>query len=357
MSRVFLSHSSRDNREAVAVKNWLIDHQPSGVEPALLNLFCRELNEERKRRGLSRFDVQLVEDARRDTLSNYYSSCVGDLPPRVADFIESELITEKGFRDSYVREDAVPAHLTEDELARLIDSRLLRLEDRDGVQRIELAHDVLTGVVREHRDRRRADEEKAALVARVQRQTAVQREGELASLEREHAARTGAAEQLAKRQEPQRRGIFLCYRRDDSRSEAGRLADALANRFGDRAVFMDVHHLRIGNWREQIDQSLASCAAVIVVIGPQWLAALKHRSATSDQVRYEIAQALLLGKIIIPVAVDRARLPDRGDLPDDIAPLNDAQGYELGVDRMWRPTLGELLDDLSDLLRDGSATP
>lgn len=167
MSRVFLSHSSRDNREAVAVKNWLIDHQPSGVEPALLSLFCRELNEERKRRGLSRFDAKLVEDARRDTLSNYYSSCVGDLPPRVADFIESELITEKGFRDSYVREDAVPAHLTEDELARLIDSRLLRLEDRDGVQRIELAHDVLTGVVREHRDSRRADEEKAALVARV----------------------------------------------------------------------------------------------------------------------------------------------------------------------------------------------
>ena len=32
------------------------------------------------------------------------------------DFIESELITEKGFRNSYVREDAVPAHLTDDEL-------------------------------------------------------------------------------------------------------------------------------------------------------------------------------------------------------------------------------------------------
>ena len=50
------------------------------------------------------------------------------------------------------------------------------------------------------------------------------------------------------------------------------------------------------------------------------------------------------------------RLPDRGDLPDDIAPLNDAQGYELGVDRMWRPTLSELLDDLGDLLQDHSGT-
>ena len=122
------------------------DPGASDVEPALLSLFCRELNEERKRRGQPQFDEQLVEDAKRDILSNYYASCVGDLPPRVAEFIESELITEKGFRNIYAREDAVPSRLTEDELAQLISSRLLRLEDHYGAQRIELTHDVLTGV-------------------------------------------------------------------------------------------------------------------------------------------------------------------------------------------------------------------
>ena len=50
------------------------------MEPALLSLFCRELNEERKRRGQEHFDEQLVEDAKSDILSNYYSSCVRDLP-------------------------------------------------------------------------------------------------------------------------------------------------------------------------------------------------------------------------------------------------------------------------------------
>ena len=124
----------------------------SHVEPALLSLFCRELNEERKRRGQPRFDEQLVEDAERDTLSNYYSSCVCDLRPQVARFIEDELITEKGFRNNYAREDAVPSRLTDDELDRLVGSRLLRLEDHYGAQRIELTHDVLTRVVREHRD-------------------------------------------------------------------------------------------------------------------------------------------------------------------------------------------------------------
>ena len=142
------------------------------VEPALLSLFCRELNDERKWRGQSHFDELLVEDAKRDILSNYYLSCVRDLPPHVAQFIESELITENGFRDSFVREEAVPSRLTDDELTLLIRSRLLRLEERYGAQRIELAHDAITDVIREHRDRRHAGTAKAALTARADSQQA-----------------------------------------------------------------------------------------------------------------------------------------------------------------------------------------
>ncbi|MFD4267814.1 hypothetical protein [Rhodococcus sp. NPDC058481] len=184
-------HTGRDTVDAEASRPR--DHRGgSDVEPALLSLFCRELNEERKRRGQPQFDEQLVEVAKRDILSNYYSSCVSDLPPRVAGFIESELITEKGFRNSYPREDAVPSHLTDDELTQLINSRLLRLEERYGAQRIELTHDVLTRVVREHRDHRRANEEHAAresrLAAEHQRQQAELRDAQ----ERQEAAEDNA---------------------------------------------------------------------------------------------------------------------------------------------------------------------
>jgi hypothetical protein len=116
------------------------------VEPALLSLLCRELNEERKRRGLAQFDDRLVDEAGGVTLSNYYSSCVDDMPSYVASFIETEPISERGFHDSYIREDAVPARLTEDELDRLISRRVVRLEERYGAPRIELTHDVLTRV-------------------------------------------------------------------------------------------------------------------------------------------------------------------------------------------------------------------
>ena len=176
------------------------------VEPALLSLFCRELNEERKRSGQDRFDDRLLEHAERDVLSNFYESCVRDLGPQVAVFIEEKLITESGFRDNYVRADAVPAHLTQQELDELIGSRLVRLEDRYGAQRIELTHDVLTGVVLEHRDLRRA-REKVAEQAEQERQAAAQREAELK--ERHQAAEALAAKEQAHAADLRKRSRIL----------------------------------------------------------------------------------------------------------------------------------------------------
>ncbi len=186
-----------------------VEHRGDGqgasyLEPALLSLFCRELNEERKRLVQERFEEQLVESAKSGILSNYYSACVRDLP-HAAEFVEDELITEKGFRNSYAREDAVPSILTDDELGRLIGSRLLRLVEYHGAQRIELTHDVLTRVVREHRDRRRGEEEKAALAARAERErqalehAAMQREAELDRERRVERERRLESEQAAAR--------------------------------------------------------------------------------------------------------------------------------------------------------------
>ena len=38
MSRVFLSHSSRDSREAMAVKAWLIEQQPGLADEIYLDV-------------------------------------------------------------------------------------------------------------------------------------------------------------------------------------------------------------------------------------------------------------------------------------------------------------------------------
>jgi WD40 repeat protein len=160
------------------------ERKDSDVDPALLSLFCRELNEIRKRNGQEHFDSQLIEKNKDTTLTNYYSSCVSGLDASVAEFIETELISEKGFRNFYPLADAVPSRLTEEDLAHLVDSRLVRVMDHYGAQRIELTHDVLTRAVREHRDKRRA--EGAREHARALEEAAAQREVEL---DRERRAR------------------------------------------------------------------------------------------------------------------------------------------------------------------------
>ncbi|MCP5231500.1 MAG: hypothetical protein H6948_05305 [Zoogloeaceae bacterium] len=140
----------------------------AAIEPALLSLFCRGLNERRLRARAARFDATLLDSAKQGIIADYYESCVADLPELACRFIENELITEKGYRNNFAREDAVPSILAAEQLESLISRRLLRTETRFGVQRIELTHDLLTRVVREHRDLRRAEDEKAAIARRAE---------------------------------------------------------------------------------------------------------------------------------------------------------------------------------------------
>lgn len=130
------------------------------VEPALLSVVCRELNNKRRAHGLPRITADLVQGNRDEILSGLYERSVGDLGPEVRSFIEERLLTKSGFRDSVALENAVESPgVTREALDTLTDRRLLRIEDRGGIQRIELTHDVLTGVIRKSRDHRREREE------------------------------------------------------------------------------------------------------------------------------------------------------------------------------------------------------
>jgi WD domain, G-beta repeat len=78
------------------------------------------------------------------------------VPDKTRRFIEDALITEGGFRNSYPLQDALAqGALTEPLLRQLVDRRLLRVDHQLGADRVELIHDRLTDVVREHRDRER----------------------------------------------------------------------------------------------------------------------------------------------------------------------------------------------------------
>ncbi len=151
------------------------------VEPSLLSLICRELNNTRLAKGEAEISASLLAGSRDTILSEFYKRALKDQPPGVQIFIEDVLLTDSGFRESVaeerVRKGFAAAGAAEGALALLVDRRLLRVEDRLDLRRVEITHDVLCSVIGASRSVRR---EREAL-AESKRQLAAQRERELAT--------------------------------------------------------------------------------------------------------------------------------------------------------------------------------
>lgn len=144
----FVAGASRENRAGEPggppdAAEGLADME---VEPALLSLFCRELNDRRRLRGLPAITAELVHGTQGEILSAFYDQCLADMARPVRTFVEERLLTGSGFRQSVPVEEALQGRgLAGEDLAKLVDRRLLRLEDRLGRPHVELIHDVMTG--------------------------------------------------------------------------------------------------------------------------------------------------------------------------------------------------------------------
>jgi hypothetical protein len=153
------------------------------------------------------------------------------------------------------------------------------------------------------------------------------------------------------RETPSRR-IFVSYRREDTRHIAGRLFDRLAERFGETNVFMDVDSIEPGvDFGEAIEQAVQKCDVLIALIGRTWASETDERGRRrlddpDDLVVLEIRSALDRGIRVIPVLVDGAAVPERGDLPEDLASLARRNAIRLDHDT-FRGDLGLLLAALA----------
>lgn len=131
------------------------------------------------------------------------------------------------------------------------------------------------------------------------------------------------------------RSIFLSYRRDDTEGQAGRLYDALAARFGESAVFMDVSDIAPGrDFRWVIDEHVNTCGVLLALIGKHWLDAhgvdgKRRLDDAGDFVRLETVAALQRGIPVVPVLVHGARMPKADELPVELQPLAYRNGVEL----------------------------
>jgi hypothetical protein len=151
------------------------------VEPSLLSLICRELNDARITQGRSEISLDLLAGSHATILTNFYERSLADQPPAVRNIIEDELLTDSGFRENVAEERLLASFAAvgaaPNTLAVLVNRRLLRIEERLDIRRVELTHDVLCGVVRRSRDLRRERESRDA----TERLLAEQHERELAA--------------------------------------------------------------------------------------------------------------------------------------------------------------------------------
>jgi len=123
------------------------------IEPVLLSLFGYELN--LRRQPGHKIDRDLIERNKEDILKGFYERCVSDLSPEVRYFIEEKLLSGKGKRESVATETALTFGVTQEDIDLLVERRLIRKETRWGLERLELIHDRLTGIITDCRDLRR----------------------------------------------------------------------------------------------------------------------------------------------------------------------------------------------------------
>lgn len=141
--------------------------------PPLLSLLCERLNAARLEAGAAEIDAAMVRERSRDILQAFYDEAFAPFPEEhrqaIRQVIEDPpMVTEGGYRNSIVRDDA------EAQLRRagvpdpdavfdaLLQHRIITQDEKDGLQRLEITHDVLVPLVlrsREERKERTAREE------------------------------------------------------------------------------------------------------------------------------------------------------------------------------------------------------
>ena len=150
-------------------------------------------------------------------------------------------------------------------------------------------------------------------------------------------------------------GIFLSYRREDTQGWVGRLAGVVRAGFPRTRVFHDIATIRPGeDFVASIEDALASCQAVLAIMGPRWLTiqtpeGRRRIDDPTDLVRLEVERSLARPVRLVPVLFGGAAMPKVSDLPDQLRPLAHRQAHEIS-DKRWDYDCNALLTSLGDVM-------
>ncbi len=148
--------------------------------------------------------------------------------------------------------------------------------------------------------------------------------------------------------------IFVSYRRDDARGDAGRLTDNLKARFGEKQIFRDIEAIEPGvDFVEAINRAVGASTVLLAVMGPNWLKIADERGNRrlddpSDFIRLEVGAALKRNIRVVPVLVGDASMPRAEQLPPDLESFARRQAHELS-DLRWEFDVAQLMNTIEKL--------
>lgn len=341
---------------AAGSDSW-VSREDAVVEPPLLSVFCRELNNTRRAQGRPAITADLLEGSRSGIISDFYERTMteGVVSPATRAFIEERLLTESGFRDTVAEEHALRTPgVTPRDIEILIARRLLRREDAAtrGRTRLELTHDVLAGAVRASRDRRRALESQHRELAERLADEARERQVAEEAARREQERREFEAAQAlaAKEREAAALARALAAEEQRARAAAERLVRTRQRQIALLVTLIVVTALLAwyaSRQAERANRALAAAYVDRVTRGEAWPLAYLARAVRHDP-DASTPRALLLGLL------ERQVLPVAGtvhDQPVDHAAFN-ADGTRVltlagGTARLWNAATGEIVGDAS----------
>lgn len=148
--------------------------------------------------------------------------------------------------------------------------------------------------------------------------------------------------------------VFISYRRQSGWALAGWLYQSLVDKFGERAIFIDIDAGESNaTWSITFDQLLRNGDALIAIIDRNWICARDERGnrlldSPNDLVRVEIATALRRGIHLVQLLEQDTIKPTATELPDELGALTHCEALEVGQ-RHFNSTVNDITDLLAPL--------
>lgn len=132
--------------------------EATSVDTSILSLFCTELYNYAMSDNKGEISIPLVDLYGGNILEWFYDRNMQSLPKQTYVYLENQLLTHSGFRNSVALENLLENGVLQEQLDLLAENRIIRIEDVNHNLRVEFTHDVLCKIAKKRKDERDAIE-------------------------------------------------------------------------------------------------------------------------------------------------------------------------------------------------------